>query len=139
MIEGERRNGTAVLVTTHELTEVERLADRIVVLAGGRVVAAGTTRELTAGLRPRLRFRLDRPLDEAELADLGHTLGSRVVATGDRGWYEVVEGEPTPARMAALSTWCAGAGHLLAATRTSGGTLEEAYLELVGASSESTT
>jgi ABC-2 type transport system ATP-binding protein len=38
---------TTVLFTTHDLAEAERLADRIVVLAGGRIVADGTTDELT--------------------------------------------------------------------------------------------
>ncbi|WP_073458592.1 ABC transporter ATP-binding protein [Pseudonocardia thermophila] len=39
---------TAVLLTTHDLAEAEKLADRIVVLAGGRIVADGTATELAA-------------------------------------------------------------------------------------------
>jgi ABC-2 type transport system ATP-binding protein len=38
--------GTALLLTTQYLEEADRLADRISVLAGGRVVASGTPREL---------------------------------------------------------------------------------------------
>lgn len=38
--------GTTVLLTTHDLSEAERLADRIVVLAGGRIVADGSAEEL---------------------------------------------------------------------------------------------
>ncbi len=37
---------TTVLLTTHDLDEADKLADRIVVLAGGRVVADGTAAEL---------------------------------------------------------------------------------------------
>jgi ABC-2 type transport system ATP-binding protein len=37
---------TTILLTTHDLDEAERLADRILVLAGGRVIADGTAQEL---------------------------------------------------------------------------------------------
>ncbi|MEU1725785.1 ABC transporter ATP-binding protein [Nonomuraea sp. NPDC005692] len=37
---------TTVLLTTHDLDEAEKLADRILVLNGGRIVADGTTAEL---------------------------------------------------------------------------------------------
>ena len=65
-----RDAGLAILLTSHDLTDVERLADRIVVLDGGRVVASGTPAELAAGAIARLRFRLDRPLDEGDAASL---------------------------------------------------------------------
>ncbi|MPQ98064.1 ATP-binding cassette domain-containing protein [Modestobacter sp. I12A-02628] len=39
--------GTTVLLTTHDLTEAEKLADRILILAGGRIVADGSADELT--------------------------------------------------------------------------------------------
>jgi len=43
---------TAILLTTHDLDEAERLADRIIILAGGKIVANGSADELareTAG------------------------------------------------------------------------------------------
>jgi ABC-2 type transport system ATP-binding protein len=39
-------HGTTILLTTHDLAEASKLADRIVVLVAGRVIAAGTTAEL---------------------------------------------------------------------------------------------
>ncbi len=40
------RHETTVLLTTHDLAEAEKLADRIVVLDGGRIIADGTAAEL---------------------------------------------------------------------------------------------
>jgi ABC-2 type transport system ATP-binding protein len=131
-IAAERGAGTAVLLTSHELADIERLADRIVILADGRIVAAGTPAELTAGLRPRLRFRLDAPLDADSLASLVRALGVAVHALDDLARYEVDGTPPSPALIASLADWCAEGGRLLIESRAIGGTLEDAYLELVG-------
>jgi ABC-2 type transport system ATP-binding protein len=42
------REGTALLVTSHDMTEVERLSQRVVFLARGRIVADGSPAEVTA-------------------------------------------------------------------------------------------
>ena len=47
-----------VLFSSHQLELVERLADDLVILSGGRVVAAGSVQELRAGERDRFRVRL---------------------------------------------------------------------------------
>ncbi|SEK42797.1 ABC-2 type transport system ATP-binding protein [Blastococcus sp. DSM 46786] len=39
--------GTSILLTTHDLAEAEKLADRILILAHGRIVASGSADELT--------------------------------------------------------------------------------------------
>jgi hypothetical protein len=107
------------------------------VLREGRIVAAGTPGELVAGVRPRVRFRLDRPLDGAALEDLGRRSleaapGARLRAETDAGRY-VLEGVvPDAELVATLAAWCAGADRLIMELRTGGGTLEETYLDLVG-------
>ncbi len=47
VVAGLKEKGVSVVLTTHELAEAERLADRIVILARGRIVMEGTPHELT--------------------------------------------------------------------------------------------
>ncbi|GAA4937354.1 ABC transporter ATP-binding protein [Streptomonospora halophila] len=48
LVHGLADEDTTVLLTTHDLDEAEKLADRILILAGGRVVAQGTADQLAA-------------------------------------------------------------------------------------------
>jgi ABC-2 type transport system ATP-binding protein len=137
-----RAQGTTILLTTHELADVERLADRIAIVDRGRLVALGTPGELTAGGRPSIRFRLDRAVDEAERTALARALDSTLDSTpsagtaisdGERpGSYRVIAPAPSPSAIARLATWCEAHDLLLVEVRTEGGTLEERYLELTG-------
>lgn len=132
-----RDGGAAVLLTSHDLTDVERLADRILVLDGGRIVASGTPDALRAGVVPRLRFRLDRALAPEQVAGLERTLAALQSATvvrpdGDGGRYRLEGSVPNGALIAALADWCTTADRLIVELRAAGGSLEDAYLELVG-------
>jgi ABC-2 type transport system ATP-binding protein len=133
-----RSEGAAILMTSHDLADVERLADRIYVLADGRIVASGTPAELGAGVTARLRFRLDRTLSTDEVTDLERALsatrpGTTVQLDGDGGRYRLEGTAPDAASVATLAAWCASGERLILELRTSGGSLEDAYLELVGA------
>jgi sodium transport system ATP-binding protein len=47
-IASARERGRAVLFSTHQMSEVELLADRVGIIAGGRLVEEGTVDELVA-------------------------------------------------------------------------------------------
>ncbi len=160
-----RAAGVTIVLTTHELADVERLADRIAIIDRGRLVALGSPAELTAGGLPAVRFRVTTPLGDEERASLAATLaadgalgapvaagtgvaadssarnaGSTVtIHDGERpGAYRIGGLTPGPATIARLAAWCASRNRLLVEIRTEGGTLEERYLELTGESAETT-
>ena len=51
LIDGLRRDGVTVVLTTHQLTEAEELADRLVIIDHGVAVAKGTPAELMSAAR----------------------------------------------------------------------------------------
>jgi ABC-2 type transport system ATP-binding protein len=117
--------GTCVVLTTHDLADAERLADRILVVANGRVVAAGTTAELTSGPGDTFTFATTSGLDTAAVSA---SLGVPVTELGP-GTYRV-HGAPDPSRVAALAGWLAERNEPLGALHTGQRSLEEVYLEL---------
>jgi Cu-processing system ATP-binding protein len=62
IVDRRRREGHTLLFTSHQLGDVERLADRFVVIVEGRLATALTRTELSDRLAERgvLRLRLDR-------------------------------------------------------------------------------
>lgn len=63
-----KREGTTILLTTQYLEEADQLADRIVVIDGGRVIAEGTAKELKARIgndRLELTFATKKAFETA--------------------------------------------------------------------------
>ena len=125
-----RERGACVLLATHELDEAERLADRVVIVDHGRLVACGTPAELTAGGGGRvIRFAAPAGLDTDGLAV---ALGGAGVAEERPGDYRA-DTEPTPAAVARLTAWLAERDLALGDLRTGRRTLEEVFLHLTAA------
>ena len=125
-----RAHGVTVLLTTHYMDEAERLADVVVIVDTGRLVAAGTPAALTAGGADRqLRFRAPVGLDlDPLLAALPPTTTAKESPAG----FYLLEGDVDPAFLAAVTAWCAGHGVLPDDLRVEQRTLEDVFLELTG-------
>jgi ABC-2 type transport system ATP-binding protein len=130
LIEGLRAAGAAVILATHYMEEAERLADQIVIVDGGQVVADGTPREL-CGSAGQLRFRAEPGLDvEALVAAL--PVGSAAKESPAGHYMVEVQGGVDPRLVAAVTAWCAERGILAQSLRIESRTLEDVFLELTG-------
>jgi ABC-2 type transport system ATP-binding protein len=120
--------GVAVVLTTHELGEAERLADHIVILDRGRLVATGTLAELRGqGEREEIRFAAAAGLD---VDSLGSYLGA-TASEPTPGEY-VVSAVPSPDNVARLTGWLAERNLPLADLRAGRQSLEDIFLRLTG-------
>jgi ABC-2 type transport system ATP-binding protein len=81
-------NGTTILLTTQYLEEADQLADRIVVIDGGKVIAEGTAKELKSKVgkdRLELTFGAEKTLNAAT-----KVLGRDVIDTDDKEYSVTV-------------------------------------------------
>jgi ABC-2 type transport system ATP-binding protein len=120
--------GKTVFLTTHYMDEAEYLADRIIVLADGVIVAEGEP--ATLGGRDRSAARIEFTLPESIGADQLPAPFANLAANGRR----IVRGTTTPMNdLHALSSWALEAGIELPDVEVRRPTLEDIYLELTGA------
>jgi ABC-2 type transport system ATP-binding protein len=75
------RRGTSIVLTTHYMEEAEALADRIIVMQEGRIIADAPTAELTAGIS-ETRVRLAMAQDIAPGAFSGLPVSALEIANG---------------------------------------------------------
>ena len=123
MVRGLRALGKTVLLTTHYIDEAQQLADRVAILARGRIIAEGTPDELVArGTGTVVEF--DYTPKDGALPVLSETS-----VVGD-GRVSVQTAEPTRV-LFVLTSWATSAGRELGGLRVTRPSLEDVYLDVV--------
>ncbi|MEJ7585113.1 MAG: ABC transporter ATP-binding protein [Acidimicrobiales bacterium] len=127
-----RAGGVCVLVTTHDLEEAEKIADRVVIMDRGKIAARGTPGELmSSGGNEEIRFGAPPGLDVA-------AMGKAMVAAVEElspGEYRV-QAEATPTNVAILTAWLAERDLPLADPRAGRQRLEDVFLKLTSITGE---
>jgi ABC-2 type transport system ATP-binding protein len=125
-----RRDGVAVLLTTHLMEEAEALADDVVIVDNGRVVAHGSPAALTStGPQQELRFRAKPGMD---LTGLATALPPEYHAAEPIAGRYLVQGRIDPGVLSTITAWCAQQGALADDVQVARRSLEDVFLELTG-------
>ncbi len=130
LIDALRRDGVTVVLTTHQLSEAEELADRLMIIDHGTTVAAGTPAELMrSGAENQLRFTAPPKLDLSLLISaLPENYRAGEAAPGEY----LVEGQIDPQVLATVTAWCARVNVLATDMRVEQRSLEDVFLDLTG-------
>lgn len=136
LIRNLRDDRRAVILCTHDLDEAERLADEIVILRGGRIVATGTPGAIRSGIATEVtvRIELTAPCRNG-VAALTNLSGVGEISTSDglAGPETIISfrtshpRETNPAVIARLVT----AGAEIISVMTTTPSLEDAYAAVV--------
>jgi ABC-2 type transport system ATP-binding protein len=122
--------GKTILLTTHYMDEAQALADRVVVIAAGRVVAEGSPESIGGRAQADAQIRFALPAGIA-LSDLP------IAATADAaGLVVAVTAEPTKA-LYQLTRWAVDRGQELESLSVRPPSLEDIYLELTSSPGDS--
>jgi len=124
LVERLRDTGTTILLTTHYMDEAQALANRVAVIAAGRIVAEGAPATLAGrdAVLPVITYRL--PPDVSPPAGLGDR-------AEDGSTLRLVPDDLTAA-LHRLTGWAIDAGVELADLRIVRPSLEDVYLHLTG-------
>jgi ABC-2 type transport system ATP-binding protein len=132
-IKGLAGLGKTIFLTSHSMDEVQYLADRVAIIAAGKVVAEGTPDTLAGREKAAATVRFRLPSGAAELpAQL------RAMAKVDAGDIQLETMDPTRT-MYELTSWAVQKGITLEGLEVARPTLEDVYLQIthdVGAVSQ---
>jgi ABC-2 type transport system ATP-binding protein len=137
LVAGLRDAGRTILLTTHDLGDVERLANRVAILANGTIVANDTVEAIVRGGEVAVRFRLHGAPSPAAIEQLaariaGFHLEARLRPTADPTAFEIAPGAASADVVGEIAAWAAREGVLIVELHAGAASLEDRYLELTG-------
>jgi ABC-2 type transport system ATP-binding protein len=127
MIDGLRKLGKTIFLTTHYMDEAEALANRIAVIRAGRIVAEGTPS--TLGGRDRAAYQITFTLPPGVAVDELPSIAVTARQVDGRGRV-LIETEDVMATLGALADWTARGPGELSDLLVRRPTLEDVYLGL---------
>ena len=129
IIEELRRDKKTIVLTTHYIEEAERLCDRVAIIDHGKVIAAGTPRELKqrSGGKARIEVRLARPASNGTLNNLESVVDVREID----GTY-VLHCQRTAPAIVALVKHLEAENNELVSLEIATPSLEDVFIELTG-------
>ncbi len=122
VIKGLARLGKTIFLTSHSMDEVQYLADRVVIIAAGKIVAEGTPETLVAARPAKTLIRFQAP--QAPLPE-----ALRELARVDEGTVEL-ETEDATRTLFELTSWAVNAGISLDGLQVTRPSLEDVYLQI---------
>jgi ABC-2 type transport system ATP-binding protein len=126
-----KRDGRTILISSHYLDEIEALADRVIILSAGTVVADGTPLDLLARAAGASTLWLDVTGGDVDPARL---VPQAAFEGRDGALLRYRTADPTAA-IVGLADALRASGARLADLRLKRPSLEDVYLQLVGVSS----
>ena len=128
--------GTTVLVSSHQLAEIQQACDQLIILANGRTVAQGTTDEILSG---RSQHTFHVTVDENETEQTADALRFADLAVIERIGTTFVIEPPTDVGGRDLNRLLAAAGVYASSINQPVASLEDAFLDLVQQSDKTET
>lgn len=124
-------DGKTIVLSSHILTELSEMCDRIAVIDKGRILATGTVKDILARLRPRrmLSIRLARYDERLERFLLEQPSVSNVHEAGDRQQFEFAGGDD---EQVALVSRVIAAGFPVLEFTAHTASLEDLFIEITG-------
>ncbi|QFU83030.1 ABC transporter ATP-binding protein [Natronorubrum aibiense] len=130
LIENLAASGTTVVLTTHDMAEAERLADRVGLLAGGSVIARGTPEALVRDHGGASRLTIETAADPDAFADLEYPVSRPERGRGRTPDSAVVVRDIDPAAIATVVDYLEARNFEYTGLTWSEPNLEDVYLEL---------